>query len=88
MTAPDESVVLGEVAAAEPPAVEALIAYAAGLAGDLTVQEWGAALEAHLPQRPSAANMYYARYPTWPPCWTTRGRCCPTVWRPTGFRAG
>jgi hypothetical protein len=65
VTPPDEGVVLGEVAAAEPPAVAALLAYAAGLAGagDLTVQERGAALDARLAQRPSAASMYYARVP-------------------------
>src|ERR1022692_1056451 len=65
VTPPGEDVVLGEVAAAEPPAVAALLAYAAGLAGagDLPVFERGTALEAHLAQRPPAANMYYARVP-------------------------
>jgi predicted N-acetyltransferase YhbS len=65
ITPPDEGVVLGEVAAGEPPAEEALLAYAAGLSGtgDLSVRERGGALAAYLAPRPSAANMYYARVP-------------------------
>jgi predicted N-acetyltransferase YhbS len=65
VTPPEEGVVLGEVAAAQPPAAEALLAFAAELAGagDLTVQERNAALQAHLAPRPPAANMYYARVP-------------------------
>jgi predicted N-acetyltransferase YhbS len=65
VTSPEEDVVLGEVAAGEPLAVEALLAYAAGLAGtgDLSVLERGAALDTYLAPRSSRASMYYARVP-------------------------
>jgi len=62
---PGDGAVLGEVAAADPQAVAALLAHAAELAGTgaLSVQERGPALAAHLGPRPTAADLYYARVP-------------------------
>jgi predicted N-acetyltransferase YhbS len=66
VTPPDEGVVLGEVARAEPAAVAALLAYAAGLAGgkQFEAKDRGGLLAAHLaPPQPEAQDYYYVRIP-------------------------
>lgn len=65
LTPPDEGVVLGEVAAVEEGAVEALLAHAAGLAGGRPVEakDRGGRLAGYLaPPRDQAAD-YYVRVP-------------------------
>ncbi|MET7426736.1 GNAT family N-acetyltransferase [Dactylosporangium sp. NPDC005555] len=65
VTPPAEGVVLGEVAAAEPAAVAALLAHAAGLAGggEFEAKDREELLAAHLaPREPDAAD-HYVRVP-------------------------
>jgi predicted N-acetyltransferase YhbS len=65
VTPPEEGVVLGEVAAAEPAAVAALLAYAAGLAGgkQIEAKDRAGLLTGHLaPPQPEAGD-YQLRIP-------------------------
>lgn len=63
VTPPDEGVVLGEVAAAEPAAVAALLAHAAELAGgnQIEAKDRGGVLADHLVPAPAQAQDYYLR---------------------------
>ncbi|MEV0560497.1 GNAT family N-acetyltransferase [Dactylosporangium sp. NPDC050588] len=65
VTPPDEGVVLGEVAAAEPDAVAALLAHAATLADGepFSAKDRGGLLGPHLAPPPPEANDYYLRIP-------------------------
>jgi hypothetical protein len=65
VTPPHEGVVLGEVAAAEPAAVAALLAYSAGLAGgkQIEAKDRNGLLAAHLAAPQPQARDYYVRVP-------------------------
>jgi predicted N-acetyltransferase YhbS len=65
VTPPDEGVVLGEVAGADAGAVEALVAYAAGLAGGARIEakDRGGQLASYLAPAPEQAEDYYVRVP-------------------------
>lgn len=65
VTPPDEDVVLGEVAAADPEAVAALLAHAAGLAGgkQIEAKDRDGHLDRYLAPPPEDASDYYVRIP-------------------------
>jgi predicted N-acetyltransferase YhbS len=65
LTPPDEGVVLGEVAAADAAAVEALLAHAADLAGDeqIEAKDRGGLLAGYLAPPGEQAEDYYVRVP-------------------------